>query len=253
MQRIHAVTGETVCLGTQSDLYAQYVHSICSDRPAPYRQKPFTVRPLTRSGLGWLLLSAHSNDRIEHFVRRINYDTLDRSERVRLPDLMERINKVRVDGYVFSRHTVVVGGGMIGILIPDAPDGRRLAMSVHAPVERLEEKQDLIVSELRAAFPAESEAGAAGPLSSSRDRRAPATSQSLPDRAIPLSPGSPTHALILRCQSLSDRPASQDEVSRRLTSIGSYPSRLTAARSWIVSTPGRIRDWNACTTILITF
>ncbi|MGF3028083.1 IclR family transcriptional regulator [Methylobacterium aquaticum] len=161
MQRIHAVTGETVCLGTQSDLYAQYVHSLCSDRPAPYRQKPFTVRPLTRSGLGWLLLSAHSNDRIEHFVRRINYETLDRSERVRLPDLMERINKVRADGYVFSRHTVVVGGGMIGILIPDAPDGRRLAMSVHAPVERLEEKQDLIVSELRAAFPAGSEAGAA--------------------------------------------------------------------------------------------
>jgi IclR family transcriptional regulator, KDG regulon repressor len=161
MQRLHEVTGETVCLGTQSDLYAQYVHSIRSRTPAPYRQKPFTVRPLTRSGLGWLLLSAHSNARIEQLVRRINYDILDRAARVRLPELMERVERVRADGYVFSRHTVVVGGGMIGILIPHAPDGRRLAMSVHAPVERLEEKQDLILAELRAAFPDGADAGAA--------------------------------------------------------------------------------------------
>jgi IclR family KDG regulon transcriptional repressor len=161
MQRLHEVTGETVCLGTQSDLYAQYVHSIRSTKPAPYHQRPFTVRPLTRSGLGWLLLSANPNDRIEHLVRRINYDIPDRSERVQLPELMEQINKVRAEGYVFSRHTVVVGGGMIGILIPNALDGRRLAISVHAPVERLEEKQDLILAELRAAFTA---AGGENPM-----------------------------------------------------------------------------------------
>lgn len=156
MQHLHDLTDETVCLGTQSDLYAQYVHSIPTKLPAPFVQKPLTVRPLTGCGLGWLLLSAGSDARIEQIVRRINYEIPDRARRVRLPDLMARIEEVRRDGYVFSRHTVVVGGGMIGVLLPDtgadAGGGarRRLAISVHGPVDRLEAKQEAILAELRA-------------------------------------------------------------------------------------------------------
>ncbi len=161
MQHLHAVTDETVCLGTQSDLYAQYVHSIQTKLPAPFRQMPLTVRPLTRCGLGWLLLSVASNERIEHIVRRVNYDVADKSERVRLPELMARIGQVRADGYVFSRHTVVVGGGMIGMLVPAAMGERRLAISVHGPVDRLEAKQELILSELRAVMASAAEGAAA--------------------------------------------------------------------------------------------
>ena len=61
---------------------------------------------------------------------------------------MQKIVKIRRDGYVFSQHTVVQGAGMIGMLIKNPRSGRQLALSVHAPVERLEAKHALIVCEL---------------------------------------------------------------------------------------------------------
>ena len=64
---------------------------------------------------------------------------------------MEEVNRIRRDGYVFSRHTVVAGAGMIGMLIPpQTADSRQLAISVHGPVDRLDEKQRTIMRELAA-------------------------------------------------------------------------------------------------------
>ncbi len=149
MQRLHELTGETVSLGTQSDLYAQYVHVIPSVLPVAYKRPPKTVRPLARCGLGWLLLSASSDEQIEHTVRRINYEQPLPTAKVQVAELMSRVSQIRCDGYVFSRHTVVVGGGMLGMLVPGRHHGRLMAVGVNGPVDRLEAKRDLIVSELR--------------------------------------------------------------------------------------------------------
>ena len=156
MQRLHELTGETVSLGTQSDLYAQYVHVIPSVLPVGYERPPKTVRPLAGCGLGWLLLSAVSDEQIEHTVRRINYEKP--AAKVQVAELMSRVVQIRSDGYVFSRHTVVVGGGILGMLVPGRHHGRQMAIGVNGPVDRLEAKRDLIVSELRNALGASTQA-----------------------------------------------------------------------------------------------
>jgi DNA-binding IclR family transcriptional regulator len=97
-----------------------------------------------------VLLSARSDEIIEKFVRRINADEQDRKLRVALPDLMVRIREIRKQGYVFSKHTVTTGVGMIGMLLPERRHGRILAIGVGGPVERLEQKKRQVVSELRA-------------------------------------------------------------------------------------------------------
>lgn len=149
MQRLHELTGETVSLGTQSDLYAQYVHVIPSVLPVAYQRPPKTVRSLAGCGLGWLLLSASSDQQIEQIVRRINYGAPAQSVKVQLADLMSQVSQIRFDGYVFSCHTVVRGGGMLGMLVPGRHRGRLMAIGVNGPVERLEAKRALIVSEMR--------------------------------------------------------------------------------------------------------
>jgi IclR family transcriptional regulator, KDG regulon repressor len=141
---------ETISIGTQSDLYAQYIHIIPSTHPIRYHLKAGTVRPLARSGLGWLLLSARSDETIEKLVRRINAEEKNRKLRVALPELMTRIREIRRQGYVFSRHTVVAGGGIIAMLLPGMRYGRILAIGVNSTVERLETNKKRILTELRA-------------------------------------------------------------------------------------------------------
>jgi DNA-binding IclR family transcriptional regulator len=87
---------------------------------------------------------------IEKLLRRINIEEEDRKLRIALPDLMTRVNDVRKHGYVFSRHTVTPGAGMIGMLLPIRRHGRLLAIGVGGPVDRLEEKKRKILTELRA-------------------------------------------------------------------------------------------------------
>jgi DNA-binding IclR family transcriptional regulator len=149
MKHMSDVTYETISIGTQSDLFAQYIHVIPSTYAIRFHLKPGTVRPLARSGLGWLLLGARSDEMIEKLLRRINAEEEDRKLRIGLPDLMARIKEIRKQGYVFSRHTVTAGAGVIGMLLPIRRHGRILAIGVGGPVERLEQKKKRILSELR--------------------------------------------------------------------------------------------------------
>jgi IclR family KDG regulon transcriptional repressor len=151
MRRLHEITHETVSLGAQSDLHAQYVYQIPGVLPFPYPRLRQTVRPIEKSGLGWLLLSTQDDEQIQRLLKRIHYGVRSQARRITLPLLMAEITKIRRDGYVFSRHTVIQGAGMIGMLIPP-PTGtsRRLAIGVHGPVDRLEEKRRVILRELAA-------------------------------------------------------------------------------------------------------
>jgi len=73
MQRVHAATQETVNLGTQSDLYAQYICQIASQLHVPHERIRQTVRSLDRSGTGWLILSAYGDEEVEHLLRRAQH------------------------------------------------------------------------------------------------------------------------------------------------------------------------------------
>ncbi|KQW20461.1 transcriptional regulator [Afipia sp. Root123D2] len=149
MKHMSEITKETISVGTQSDLFAQYIHIVPSQYAIRFHLKPGTVRPLARSGLGWLLLSARTDEMIDRLLRRINIEE-EPADRIALPDLMARVREVREQGYVFSRHTVTAGAGVIGMLLPIRRHGRILAIGVGGPVDRLEEKQDQILTELRA-------------------------------------------------------------------------------------------------------
>ena len=148
MRKLHDATQETISLGLQSDLHAQYVYQIATRLELPYPRTRQTIRPLAGSGLGWLLFSAMPDDTVRHLVKRINHASRASTERVDVERLFERIREIRRTGHVFSKHTVVQGAGMLGMLIQSPRSGRQLALSVHAPVERLEAKQKLILRTL---------------------------------------------------------------------------------------------------------
>jgi len=149
VNHLSKLTEETVSVATQSDLYMQYIHVQPSPQAVQVAIRPGTIRPLARSGLGWMLLSARTDEMIEKLVRRINFEEEDSKKRVNLKELMQRIRKIRKAEHVISLHTVTVGAGVIGMLLPQRQHGRILAIGVGGPVERLVAKQSKILRALR--------------------------------------------------------------------------------------------------------
>lgn len=149
MEHLHRATGETVILATQSGLHAQYIHLIHSQEPLHFAVPPGTRRPLARSGMGWLFLSTHTTEEIDLLRRRINASENPRP-RLTQDELMKRVQAVRARGYAFSKGSVSEGAGIIAMLLPGGPFGRRFAIGLGGPVRRLERKEKIIVAEMRA-------------------------------------------------------------------------------------------------------
>jgi len=149
VNHINRETEETVSIATQSDLYMQYILVQPSPRTIQFSIRPGTIRPLARSGLGWMLLSARSDETIEKLVHRINFDEENQKMKVDLKELMQIISKIRKDGYVISLHTVKAGAGVIGMMLPVRRHWRILAIGVGGPVDRLVSKRTQILRSLR--------------------------------------------------------------------------------------------------------
>jgi DNA-binding IclR family transcriptional regulator len=138
MEHMRDVSGETVFLGTRSDLYTQYVHVLPSTEENPTIIPPGTIRPLARTGIGHLFLSLLSDRDMEYTVRRLNSAEPDRSLRVAYEEVRESVAMIRSQGYVFSKNRFHANGGIIAVLLPVAPFNRTLALGLGGPTDRLE-------------------------------------------------------------------------------------------------------------------
>lgn len=146
MKRLHKATGETVLLATQSDLDAQYVHAVHGAEPLRAAVTPGTLRPLAGSGMGFLLLSRKTEAEIERLARRIDIASGRRVDRAALK---RNIAAVTRDGFVFSRHTVRRGVGIVAMLLPSDILGRTYAVGVAGEVTQLEKKRAAILAALQ--------------------------------------------------------------------------------------------------------
>jgi len=148
--QLHALSrriDETVVLGVADDLQVQYVHVELPERPLMYFQKAGTLRPLCRTAVGWALLSCLSDREIEDALRRHN--ALGKDKPVDPAEVRRQVAAVRKRGYAFSREAFLPGIGMIAVPL-EGNGGRRYAIGVGGPVERLEKKEKAIARELAA-------------------------------------------------------------------------------------------------------
>lgn len=149
VNHLRRATGETVVLGVRNDLAAQYVLVRLSENPLALHTRTGVLRPLVHSGVGWALLSAMPDDVVLKLARQHNLATDRKDAKVRPEQVLANVERVRRDGYAFSRDIVTKGAGMIAVLLPEAGTGPRRAVAVGGPNERLVEKEQLIVQAIR--------------------------------------------------------------------------------------------------------
>lgn len=151
MHDVHAATGETVAIGTTNDVYLQYVKIVQSIHPLRFHVDEGTLRPLTQSALGWLLMSTMSDEKVDSIVRRANIATPNASDRVKLPDMMKRIRQIRGKRYCSAENVPMLGGATICVLLPVTIQNQPVALGLGGVAERIKQNSSHYLSVLQQA------------------------------------------------------------------------------------------------------
>jgi DNA-binding IclR family transcriptional regulator len=150
VRRIGRKLGETILLGTVTDIYVEIVDILRAKQPLQYYTTVGTRVLLVHSGVGWPLLSGESDADISRIYRRtLRLKKIDRGLSS-LNRLKSGIEQVRRDGYCLSRGMVTRGVGVVGMVMPTPATHRSLAIGVAGPQERIEKNLTKILAALRA-------------------------------------------------------------------------------------------------------
>jgi DNA-binding IclR family transcriptional regulator len=149
MEAIQQDIGETVVLGRQNGPLMQYVHIVDASYAVRLMIQIGTLRPMTRSALGLMLLTQRPEHQIRAIVRRNNADTDDSELRVNERALLAEIDDIRAQGYAESKGRMIASASTIAMLVPADKKGTPLAMGVGGPIDRISRRREEIVDVLR--------------------------------------------------------------------------------------------------------
>lgn len=141
MEDLLAKSGETVTLGVRNDIYLQYVRVLRSNSTIVFYIHPGTLRPLTRSALGRVLLSLQPDSEAKGLLRRINAEIDDANLRMSWTELSDEIELIRKRGWALVEG-VSPGAASLAMLVPTPPDREVLALGIGAPIERMHKNFD---------------------------------------------------------------------------------------------------------------
>ncbi|MBX9841752.1 MAG: helix-turn-helix domain-containing protein [Xanthobacteraceae bacterium] len=146
LEDLNRQTGQLVVLGARCQLSAQYIQVVRASHSRPVRRG--TLAPLTRTAVGWVLMSKLNDNEIIRLVTRVNADEAP-DRRVLPSQLLERIHAVRGDGYAYCFGQVTPGVGAIGMPLPATADEPPVVLAVSGSGSGFVEQRDDIVAMMR--------------------------------------------------------------------------------------------------------
>lgn len=149
MNDVHAQTSEGIFIGTRNDVYLQYLKTKQSIHALRFYIDEGTVRPITQSAAGWVLLSTMPDDKIENMVRRANIATPNPTERVLVSDIFRRIEEIRLRGYGWVEGVPFPGGATIAVLMPGSILESPVTLGLGGAQERVRKNFDKYLAALQ--------------------------------------------------------------------------------------------------------
>lgn len=146
LEDLNHQTGQLVVLGARCRLSAQYIHVVRTSDSRPLRRG--TMAPLTRTAVGWMLMSKLNDNEIIRLITRINADEAP-DQRVAPSKLFEEINAVRQSGFAYCYGQVTPGVGAISMPLPARGNEPPVVLAVSGSGPRFVEQRDEIVARMR--------------------------------------------------------------------------------------------------------
>jgi DNA-binding IclR family transcriptional regulator len=138
-------TGQLVVLGARCRLNAQYIQVVRASGSRPLRRG--TLAPLTRTAVGWMLMSRLNNDDILRIVTRLN--AAESRSRVSPAGLLSQIAEVRESGFAYCFGQVTQNVGAISMSLPTATGEPPIVFAVSGSGQRFVEQRHDIVAIMR--------------------------------------------------------------------------------------------------------
>lgn len=151
MYDLHAETGEGVFLGAKNDVYLQYIQTKPSIHALRFHIDEGTIRPITQSIAGLILLSTMPAEKLENTVRRANIATPDPADRVKLADIQTRIDTIRTQGYGYVEDLPFEGGATLAMLLPVLVQGQPITLALGGVTDRFRRHHDRYLTALHKA------------------------------------------------------------------------------------------------------
>jgi IclR family transcriptional regulator, acetate operon repressor len=148
MEAIQREIGETVVLGRQNGAAMQYVHIVDASYAVRLIIHNGTLRPMTRSALGMILLTQKPDHEIRAIVRRNNADDEDQ-HRVNERAFLAEMEEIRRQGFAESKGRMIASASTIAMLVPAGGRAAPLAIGVGGPIERIGRRRRDIIDVLR--------------------------------------------------------------------------------------------------------
>lgn len=143
MESLTQQTGQLVVLGARCQLKAQYIKVVRAAGSRPVKRG--TLAPLTRTAVGWMLMSELDDSSILRIATRIN--AADPERKVSPAWLLAQIAEVREAGFAYCFGQVTEGVGAISMPIPADANEPPIVLAVSGSGERfVEQKHDLLVA-----------------------------------------------------------------------------------------------------------
>lgn len=149
MNDLHAATGESVFLGTLNDVYLQYIQTRESTHMLRFHIDEGTIRPVTQSIAGLVLIAAMSSDKLDNIVRRANIATPDPVDRVELDTVVAQIAEIRKNRYGYVEDLPFAGGATLAMLLPVFVQDQPIVLAMGGAMARFRKNYDWYLTALR--------------------------------------------------------------------------------------------------------
>ncbi|MBV9701673.1 MAG: helix-turn-helix domain-containing protein [Methylobacteriaceae bacterium] len=145
-------TNKLVVLATRNGDHAQYIHVLNAQVASDYQIHLGDLRPLARTAAGLCLLSTLNDKQIKSMYHRMNAYTEDETQRVKVPHLVERVQRVRLTGVAISLSQYRDNLGMVAALLPSACSARPLVVGIGGATEMIGSESRKLVDLLRSSI-----------------------------------------------------------------------------------------------------
>ena len=148
MDQLQADTGETVMLGQQTGAGLQYLHVVLPTYRIQFMVHVGEIRPISRTGLGQILLSRKSNSEVRAIVRRNNADEPHVPPQFRETAVIQEMEAIRQRGFSETKGRTTPGANTIGMLVRSSGKPSLLAIGIGGPTDRMDAKRQQIIDAL---------------------------------------------------------------------------------------------------------
>lgn len=149
MERLRQKTGQTVMIGLRQGIHVRFIFSL-QGNPQALRYPVGILRPVCRSAVGKMLLSALPDAKIMRIAKHANIEE-EPENRVSVRALMEEIALIRERGWALTMDYPLPDRATLAVALPDMPDQPAMALTIGARKAAMLAKQDFFFAELESA------------------------------------------------------------------------------------------------------